>query len=95
MNTKHTPGPIEVTADGFNGIQWQFLVIFPDSHGKKAQAVDDCRHLERCWNTHDELLAALEGLLAWTERQRDSVAYESVRPELKKARAALDKARSA
>jgi hypothetical protein len=68
MNTesKHTPGNISVSADGYGGFgEWRFLIAFDVADTcEKAQAVDDCRHLERCWNCHDELVGALEILIS-------------------------------
>lgn len=68
MKTQHTTGRINVTADGFDEAMnaFRFLITFPDANpGQKAQAVDDCRHLEKSWNSHEDLVAACKRALPW------------------------------
>lgn len=97
MNTKHTPGKIEVSADGFDGVNhhypWRFLVTFEEG-AKKAQAIDDCRHLERCWNTHDDLVAALDAFVhSYYPELSPDYDDTSLGAAVRQARAALAKAK--
>lgn len=85
----HTPGPLTVEklyliADG-KGIVADLDASQFDDNESKANAA----RLALCWNTHDELVAALRGALPYlAARATDAEGYGLVRA----ARAALAKA---
>ena len=70
MSLKHTPG--KLTADGLEApamvrlqltperTQYTTALVawMPDGHGRE-QAVANAERLTLCWNTHDDLVAAL------------------------------------
>lgn len=55
----------------------------------KQDAIEYAGHVERCINSHDDLVDALESLVAFTPIPRD----ETEIPAAKQARAALAKAK--
>ena len=91
--TQHTKGPIRVehganliAADGYsltgmtgtNSVKWQ------------TRAVANAEHVVRCWNSHDDLLAALEECV---EMGGSKATDDEWRAATRKARAAIDKAK--
>lgn len=59
MNPIHTPTPWTVTADGYDRARQGFRFIIQMPPGK-AQAVDDCRFIERTVDSHNALVEALK-----------------------------------
>lgn len=69
------------------------LVAVPDSYsnnmpvwGKRSATVENGKRLALCWNSHDELIAALESVIA--ESDRETNAYISARALLARVKEA-------
>ena len=104
--SKHTPGPlfVDCAVDGYGN----YTIRLDDAteHGNTdedviatAYKVDDAERLVACWNSHDDLLEALETLSSWPRKSEtangalSSDPTEGIANMRRFARAAIAKAR--
>lgn len=91
MSTSQRPpehSPLPWTARESSDSFWGWIVDSPKTCAvATATCQIDAEHIVRCVNVHDELVAALRGMVDWFELRREKAPLDDARIALAKAEA--------